>query len=95
MEEAVRHLRVVSSENATLAISNQTRDVVMGLGQVDHLEETGESEPTVRRHGMDLRAEHHPLLILEPIVLRVDLVSRSRHPRIHQHLDYRLGPELL
>ena len=93
MGEAVRRLHVVLSANATHAISSPTRGVAMDLDLVDHLGMTVDIE-TIVRPGMDLRAELRPHRIPGRIARLEDLVSRSRHLRIPQPLDYLLDPEV-
>jgi hypothetical protein len=94
-DEAVRPLHVGLSANATHAIFNPTRDVVMDLDLdlVDHLGTTVDIE-TIVRPGMPLHAELRPHRILGQIAPHADLVSRSRHPHILQPLDYLLGLEV-
>jgi hypothetical protein len=93
MDAAVRPLHVVLSANATHAIFSPTLGVVMDLDLVDHLETTVDIE-TIVRPGMDLHVELRPHRILGQIAPHADLVSRSRHLRIPQPLDYRLDLEL-
>jgi hypothetical protein len=93
MDGAVRPLHVVLSANATHAIFNPTRGVVMDLDLVGHLGTTVGIE-TIVRPGKDPLAELRPHRTLGQIAPHADLVSRSRHLRIPQPLDYRLDPEV-
>jgi len=93
MGEAAHRLHVVLSANATHAIFNPTRGVVMDPDLVDHLGTTVDIE-TIVRPGMDLHAELRPHRILGQIVHHADLASRSQHLRIPQPLDYLLDPEV-
>jgi hypothetical protein len=93
MDGAVRHLHVGLSANATHAIFNPTRGVVMDLDLVDHLVMTVDIE-TIVRPGMDLHVELRPRRTLGQIAPHADLVSRPRHLRIPRPLDYRLDLEL-